>query len=99
MIIVAGTIRIDPDKTDAFLPHAQRMLTATRKEAGCRVYSYAFDVEDAGLVRIYEEWDSRSHLEAHFKVPHMADWRAALEAIGAHSRAIKAYESEGGEAV
>ena len=99
MIIVAGTIRIDPDKANAFLPHAQKMLAATRKEDGCRVYSYAFDVEDAGLVRIYEEWDSRRHLEAHFKVPHMADWRAALEAIGAHSRAIKAYESEGGQAV
>lgn len=99
MIIVAGTIRIDPDKSEAFLPHAEKMLTATRKEAGCLVYSYAFDVEDAGLVRIYEEWDSRAHLEAHFKVPHMDDWRAALIEIGAHSRAIKAYESEGGEAV
>lgn len=99
MIIVAGTIRIDPDKIEAFLPPAKKMLAATREEAGCRIYSYAFDVEDAGLVRIYEEWDSRAHLEAHFKVPHMADWRAALEVIGAHSRAIKAYESEGSEAV
>ena len=99
MIIVAGTIRIDPDKSETFLPHAQKMMAATRQEAGCRVYSYAFDVEDAGLVRIYEEWVSRGHLEAHFKVPHMADWRAALAAIGAHSRAIKAYESEGGEAI
>ena len=99
MIIVAGTIRIDPDKRETFLPHAQKMMAATRQEAGCRVYSYAFDVEDAGLVRIYEEWESRGHLEAHFKVPHMADWRAALAAIGAHSRAIKAYESEGGEAI
>ena len=99
MIIVAGTIRINPDKSEAFLPHARKMLAATRQEAGCRVYSYAFDVEDAGLVRIYEEWDSRDHLEAHFKVPHMDDWRAALIEIGAHSRAIKAYESEGGEAL
>jgi len=99
MIIVAGTIRIDPDKRQAFLPHAKTMLAATRKEAGCLVYSFAFDVADAGLVRIYEEWESRIHLEAHFKVPHMADWRAALAAIGAHSRAIKAYECEGGEAL
>lgn len=99
MIIVAGTIRIDPDKREAFLPHAKTMLAATRKEVGCRVYSYAFDVEDAGLVRIYEEWETRAHLDAHFKVPHMADWRAAIEAIGVRSRAIKAYESEGGEAL
>ncbi len=99
MIIVAGTIRIDPDKHEAFLPAAKNMLAATRKEAGCRIYSYAFDVEDAGLVRIYEEWEQRAHLDAHFKTPHMADWRAALERIGAHSRAIKAFESEDGEAL
>ncbi len=99
MIIVGGTIRIDPDKREAFLPAAKTMLAATRKEAGCRIYSYAFDVEDAGLVRIYEEWEQRAHLDAHFKTPHMADWRAALEGIGAHSRSIKAYESEAGEAL
>jgi len=99
MIIVGGTIRIDPDKREAFLPHAKKMLAATRQEAGCLVYSYAFDVEDAGLVRIYEAWQSRAHSDAHYEVPHMADWRAALKDLGAHSRAIKAYDSEGGEAL
>ncbi len=99
MIIVAGTVRIDPDKSEALLPHARRMLAATRREAGCRVYSFAFHVEDAGLLRIYEEWDSRAHLEAHFETPHMADWRAALAEIGAHSRQVNAFESEGGEPV
>ncbi len=97
MIIVAGTIRIPEDKIEALLPTARTTLAATRKEAGCIVYSYAFDVEDRGLVRIYEEWESRAHLEAHFKQPHMVPWREKLAEIGASGRSIKAYEAEAGK--
>ncbi len=99
MIIVAGTIRIPEDKIDALLPVARATLAATRKEAGCIVYSYAFDVEDRGLVRIFERWESRAHLEAHFKQPHMGPWRAKLAEIGASGRDIKAYEAANGPQV
>jgi quinol monooxygenase YgiN len=97
MIIVAGTIRIPEDKIEALLPTARATLAATRKEAGCIVYSYAFDLEDRGLVRIYEEWESRAHLEAHFKQPHMIPWREKLAEIGASGRDIKSYEAEAGK--
>ncbi len=73
------------------------MLAATRKEAGCRLYSFAFDVEDRGLIRIFEQWESRDHLAAHFEVPHMAAWRKALGEIGASGRDIKIYEAGEGE--
>ena len=95
MVIVSGTVRIDPAKADAFMPHAKTMLAETRKEAGCIVYSFSFDVEDPGLVRIYEEWESREHLAAHFEVPHMADWRAALADLGAYDRNVKVYRVDG----
>ena len=93
MIIVAGTIRIPADKIDAFLPTARATLAATRKETGCILYSYAFDVEDRGLVRIYEEWESLPHLEAHMKQPHMGPWRAMLNEIGATDRKVKRFEA------
>ena len=93
MIIVAGTIRVPEDKIDALLPVARATLAATRKEAGCLIYSYAFDVEDRGLVRIYEEWESLPHLEAHLKQPHMGPWRAKLAEIGATDRKVKRFEA------
>ena len=62
MIIVAGTIRIPADKIEALRPTAEATLLATRKEKGCIVYSYAFDVLDKGLLRIYEEWEGLAHL-------------------------------------
>jgi quinol monooxygenase YgiN len=99
MIIVAGTFRVPEEKIDELLPLARATLAATRKEAGCLSYSYAFDVEDRGLVRVYEEWASRAHLDAHLKQPHMGPWRAKLAAIGAHGRNLKAYETTAGEPV
>jgi quinol monooxygenase YgiN len=96
MIIVAGTIQIPPDKVDALLPVAKATLAATRKEAGCRLYSFAFDAEKPGLLRIFEQWDSRDHLAAHFKQPHMATWRAKLAEVGANGRDVRRYEADEG---
>jgi quinol monooxygenase YgiN len=96
MIIVAGTIRIPTDKIDALLPTAQTLIAATRKETGCIVYSFAFDVVEKGLLRIYEEWESLPHLEAHLKQPHMNPWRAKLTEIGATDRKVKRFEADAG---
>jgi quinol monooxygenase YgiN len=99
MIIVAGTIRIPEDKIEALLPTARATLAATRKEKGCLVYSYSFDIEDRGIVRIYEEWESLANLQEHFKQPHMGPWRAKLAEIGASGRDIKRFEAGEGEQV
>jgi quinol monooxygenase YgiN len=97
MIIVAGTIRVPADKIEVLMPVARETLAATRREAGCISYSYAFDIEDRGLIRIFEEWESRAHLEAHFDQAHMAPWRAKLAEVGASGRSLKRYESAAGE--
>ena len=97
MIIVAGTIRIPADKIEALRPTAEATLLATRKEKGCIVYSYAFDLLEKGLIRIYEEWESLAHLQEHLKQPHMGPWRAKLAEIGASDRNIKRFEAGKGE--
>ena len=99
MIIVAGTIRIPEDKIEALRPTAEATVLATRKEKGCLVYSYAFDLLDRGLMRIFEQWESRAHLEGHFKQPHMVPWRQKLAEIGASGRDISVYEAGPGERV
>ena len=47
-------------------------------------------------MRVYEEWESRAHLEAHFRQPHMGPWRATLARIGASGRSLKVYEADQG---
>jgi quinol monooxygenase YgiN len=96
MIIVAGTIRIPEKNVEALRPTAVATVAATRKEAGCITYCYAFDLEDRGLLRIFEEWESLAHLEAHLKQPHMGPWRQKLTEVGASDRKLKRYESDRG---
>ena len=91
-LIIAGTVRIPPGNVDRFRPHMLAMMTASRAEAGCHEYAYALDVSDPGLIRIFESWESRAHLDAHFKTPHMATWRAAWPGFGLSERALIAYE-------
>jgi quinol monooxygenase YgiN len=94
MIIVAGFIRIEPAKQDELLRHAKTMIEKTRQEDGCQLYCFAFDLVEPGLMRIYEEWESRPHLDAHAATAHMADWRAALGEIGVAERQVKIFEAE-----
>jgi len=92
MLMVAGTFRIPPEKLQGFKLHMAAMLAATRAEDGCLEYSYAEDVAEPGLVRVFETWRDQAALDAHFRTPHMAEWRAALAAVGVSDRRLFAYE-------
>ncbi len=92
-LIIAGTVRVPPENLEAFRPHMMAMLTASRAEDGCYEYSYAVDVADPGLVRIYEAWRDQAALDAHFQTPHMATWRSHWPAFGVSDRKLFAYET------
>ena len=91
-LIIAGTVRVTPANLAAFRPHMQAMLEASRAEDGCLEYSYAEDVAEPGLVRVFEVWRDQAALDAHFKTPHMATWRSHWPAFGVSDRRLFAYE-------
>ena len=91
-VLIAGTVRVPPESLVRFRPHMDRMLAASRAEDGCITYSYAVDVQDPGLVRVFEAWRDQAAIDAHFKAPHMAEWRAAGAEFGLSDRRLFAYE-------
>jgi len=91
-VTIAGTFRVPPQNLAAFKPHMAAMLTASRAEDGCLVYSYAEDVLEPGLIRVFEAWRDQAALDAHFQTPHMARWRAAWPTFGVSDRRLFAYE-------
>ncbi|HEY3886957.1 MAG TPA: putative quinol monooxygenase [Caulobacteraceae bacterium] len=91
-LIVAGTVRVAPERLAGLRPHMLAMMTATRAEDGCAAYSYAEDVAEPGLIRVFEIWRDQAALDAHFKTAHMAAWRAAWPGFGVSDRNLKAYE-------
>jgi quinol monooxygenase YgiN len=91
-LIIAGTMRVPTENLDALRPHMIAMMTATRLEDGCRAYGFTEDMAEPGLLHVFEIWRDQAALEAHFKVAHMAVWRAAAGELGVSDRRLFAYE-------
>jgi quinol monooxygenase YgiN len=93
MLLIIGTIRLPAEKLAEASPAMQRMISGSRAEPGCIDYSYAQDVLDAGLIHVTEVWSDRAALDAHFRSPHIADWRASWAALGIGERNLVLYEA------
>jgi quinol monooxygenase YgiN len=92
MIMVSGTVRIDPAQLRAAHKIMEDMITASRKEDGCIEYAYSVDVLDPSVVRVHEIWRDRPALEAHFRTPHLAKWREAWPSFGISDRRLQLIE-------
>ena len=92
MLVIAGTISIDPANRDEAIAAAVEMMAATREEAGCISYTFSADLSEPGDFRIFEEWESQDALDAHFKAPHMAAFQKEMGGFGVRNMAIQRYE-------
>lgn len=99
MIVIMGTVRIPDGALDAARPAMTAMLVASRAEDGCLAYNYAQDVLDPCVIHIGERWRDRAALDAHFRTPHMAEWRAQFGAIGISDRDLTLYETDDGQPI
>lgn len=77
MIIIAGSLQVDPSDLDAFRAAVTPMMEASNAEAGCGAYVFSEEIGAPGLIRLFEKWDDGESLDAHFKSAHMATWREA----------------------
>jgi quinol monooxygenase YgiN len=87
MIHVIATIELKPNCREAYLAVLRENVPNVKAEAGCLAYEPALDI-DSGLpvqgslrenvVTIIEAWESREHLVAHLKTPHMLSYRDAV---------------------
>ncbi|BAB49962.1 putative quinol monooxygenase [Mesorhizobium japonicum] len=93
MLLIIGTIRLAPDRFEEARPVMERMVSGSRAEDGCLEYSYARDVLDAGLIRVSEVWRDKAALDAHFRSPHIAEWRSSWPALGIGERNLVLYEA------
>lgn len=92
MIVVTGVFRFAPGGLEPLREIAANTVRETRGEEGCLAYSFAQDLAEPDLVRVYEEWESRDALAAHGKTAHIAAWRQALGGGALVSRELKLVE-------
>lgn len=82
MIIVSGTITMDPAHLDAIVPAIAELEEATNAEAGCLAYGFWQSTSTPGLFRVHEEWDTGEAIDAHIASPHMAAFMGAAAGFG-----------------
>ena len=92
MLVIAGTISLDPAHRDAAIEAAKEMMAATLEEPGCLAYAFSADLSDPGEFRIFEEWQDEAALDAHFAAPHMAAFQAKMGGFGIRGMNVQRYE-------
>ncbi len=92
MLVVAGYVKLDPNKLDPAMEAARTVMEATRQEAGCISYTFSADLSEEGHFHIFEEWESQAALDEHFKAPHMAVFQKAMGGFGVSEIKVQRYE-------
>jgi quinol monooxygenase YgiN len=92
MVVIAGTITLDPARRDQAIAAVRELMAATRREAGCIAYVFSGSFEDPGCFHLFEEWESQAALDLHFKAPHMAKFQAQVPQLGLRGMQVERYE-------
>lgn len=91
MLVIAGTIPIDPEKKEGALAAMQAMSEASEAEDGCISYRFYINPWDDSQILIFEEWETEAALQAHFEMPHMATFRQEIPKYVTGQMQIKRY--------
>jgi quinol monooxygenase YgiN len=92
MIVIAGSVRVRPERRAEAIRVAVEMARATRQEPGCRHYRFSSDLEDPDLFLLFEEWESADALTRHFATEHMRVFQQNLPDILGGPADIHRYE-------
>ncbi len=99
MIIIAGTVEIDPEKRQAALEAGRQLEAATRRQVGCLDYVWTIDGLSESTIYVYERWENEEALAAHFKGPNYNGMRAILGSFGLKGASVAKYRIEISEPV
>lgn len=92
MIVVNAVIHSTEEDIGALKAAIATMETHSREEEGCEDYTFSVELNNPTVVRITERWLSLEALQAHFSVPHMAQFQQAMGARPPSAMEVKFYE-------
>lgn len=94
MIVISGTVAINPALREKAVEVVLAMSKASEAEDGCITYRFYADLEDPNLFRLFEVWEREDALAAHFETAHMATFRKELPELVAGPMDMKRYDVE-----
>jgi len=99
MILIAGTVDLDPDQRDAALAATCELMAETRTQHGCLDYVWAPDSAVPGRIYVFERWRDRDALAAHFEGPYYRKMLAAMSSHGIRGVDVSKYRIDAAEPV
>ena len=78
-LTILAQITAAPGKEDLVRGELEKLLPATRAEAGCIRYDLHVDNENPGFFLFYETWESRDLWQNHMNAPHLAAYMQATD--------------------
>ena len=91
-VILAGTIRVAPERLAELRPHLKAQVEGSRGEPGCLDYALTEDPLDPGLIRVYEHFVDEAALAFHRARRPCAGWRACWPELGVGERRMSSFD-------
>ena len=91
MLVLAGSVRIDPAKRNDGVEATIEVMQESRKLPGCISFVLAADLEDPGVLHVFQEWESPEALNRHLTGPRVEAVRLQLGSLGVCEIAVQRY--------
>jgi quinol monooxygenase YgiN len=92
VLLIAGSIRIDPILRDELIATARGVVRELRKQPGCTQVHVSADLEDPGLLHLIQTWESQEALTANLMTPRIDAIRDVVGKLGVREMALLKYE-------
>lgn len=94
LIVVAGTVKVKPEKEQEFIDFSKTLITPSRSEAGAISYSFYKDETKDHTFIFYEEWKSQAALDYHFQTSYFKEFVEKAPDLLAEPPVIKVFNIE-----
>jgi quinol monooxygenase YgiN len=94
IVIIAGTVDVDPERRDEALVAGKPHMQATRAQSGCLDYVWSADLLVPGRIYVYERWADQKSLAAHLAGPHYLAMRDTIAAHGLTGADVSKYRPD-----
>ncbi|MEV4479110.1 putative quinol monooxygenase [Micromonospora coxensis] len=93
MLIVAGTLYVDPAGRDAYLASCVEVVRQARSAPGCVDFAISADLVEPARINVYERWESDAQLLAFRGSGPAEEQVTAIRGAEVHTFRISAVEA------
>ena len=94
MIIITGSVALDPAQRAEAIRLGCEHSARSRKEDGCIAHNCYIDAEDANRMHFFEQWRDIGAVKAHFAVPESGNFVREIAGMARLAPEITIYSAE-----